>query len=135
MKLELLIKIMRISDKSIYIKFLTQKHKGGSVQCEMTKKTPSQNQQTGGEGQDWGPRWELILEGVALLPENKLIRVHGEKPFALDEEEIETNLYFKFADNLYFVTIFLCFIANFGEQLLSVKLFVMEAFGFFMKRI
>lgn len=56
MKLELLIKIMRISDKSIYIKFLTQKHKGGSVQCEMTKKTPSQNQQIGGEGQDWGPR-------------------------------------------------------------------------------
>ena len=72
---------------------------------------------------------------MALLPENKLIRVHGEKPFSLDEEEIETNLYFKFADNLYFITIFLCFRANFGEQLLSVKLFVMEAFGFFMKRI
>lgn len=106
MKLELLIKIMRISDKSIYIKFLTQKHKGGSVQCEMTKKTPSQNQQIGGEGQDWGPRWELILEGVALLPENKLIRVHGEKPFALDEEEIETNLYFISSQTIYILLLF-----------------------------
>ena len=53
----------------------------------------------------------------------------------MKKKYIGTSLYFKFKDNVYFVIIVICFIANLHKQFLAMNLFVMEALIFFIRRI